>query len=141
MMSLADSIYESNGSSTRVDPLVESLISLALEKSASQASSAWSMDNLHRRGEEIWQGQTRIERTTANIYKLTEYTEKILEPIAVVFWEALKRELPVLDMEIFQISKHLFWDRENGEILTDKQVSDRFRVYDNDEKVPEADEN
>lgn len=140
MNSLADSIYNANADTVViVDPLINMLVERAISINKLEGKSSWSIFQLHLRKTGIWLGNRLVDETKNNLYWLTEYSDKVPEPLAIGFWKELKRRLPMLDRNIFQISAHLFWDRENGEILTDKQISDRFKVYDNNEKVPKTD--
>lgn len=140
MNNLVDSIYAANDTKgEKVDPLVDSLIERAISLNRLEDESPYSIYQLHLRKGKIWLGNRNIEETKNNLYWLTEYPERLLDATIITFWKKLKQKLSELDRNTFQISAHLFWDREKGEILTDKQISDRFKVYDNDEKVSKTD--
>lgn len=114
-MSIADQIYEANGVG-QVEPLDE-LVKKALEASVEQRHDDNTVYQLHLRGDGVYYGNSLVPETDRMVYMLTGVTERIPPPLLVLFWAALKKRLPVLDRSVFQVSDHLFWDREKGELV------------------------
>lgn len=135
-MSLADSIYEANAEV--VEPsLLEELVDMAVGNSVRDRPDELSIHQLHLRGDQIYRGQEALEETTTNVYRLTEYDNRIPPHTAILFWQKLKPRLPVLDKRVIQISTNLFWDKEKGEIVNYEEICDRYGLAEpNDETSP-----
>lgn len=115
-MSLADSIYEANSKSFQTSFLDE-LVEMALAVSVRDRTDETTIYQLHLEDNQIYYGHDKIDENRANVYRLTEYEEKISEPQLLLFWKRLRDKLPVLDRSVIQISKNIFWDKNNGEII------------------------
>lgn len=120
-MSLADSIYEASNPERGPKSLLTQLVGKAMAKSIAGRPDQYSVYQLHLRGDEVWNGHERVEETQQNVYLLTEWEEKIPQPILIIFWSRLKEKLPVLDTNYIQISDNLLWDKTNGEIINIKE--------------------
>lgn len=120
-MSLADSIYEANNNLPKTS-FSDELVSMAINNSIRNRDDEFSIYQLYRKGREIWHGHEEVKQTIANIYRLTGYEERIPVPIAINFWVKLLPRLPELRLDIIQISNNLFWDKNNGEIITKEEI-------------------
>lgn len=128
-MSLADSIYEANESQQETShSLSDQLVEKAVEKSIRDRPDQFSVYQLHLRSGMIYLGHEKIKEIIENVYRLTEYEDRIPVPILILFWQKLKRVLPTLDTSIIQISDDLFWDKDNGKVINKEEVYERYQI-------------
>lgn len=139
-MSLVDTIYDANNRSSTEQSLVDKLVEKAVDKSERNRPDKYSVYQLHIRGKEIWYGHQYLEESPQNVYLITEWEEKIPQPILFLFWSKLKEKLPILDSSYIQISDNLLWDKTNGEIINIKEEYESTPTTQKPESSKEDDE-
>ncbi len=125
-MGIADSIYQSSIEQKSDRPLLDKLVKKAVENSVKRRRDEFDMSQLHLRGDEIFQGHKVVEETSRNVYLLSGYSDKIPEPVLILFWPRLKERLPRLNLDYIQISDNLFWDKENGKVINKEEIYEKF---------------
>lgn len=138
-MGLADEIYEAiqveEGSnkdelgiekpdSLNADYLIERAVALSKLRRPSEHSTS----QLHMRSRSIYLGNNAIVESRDNTYILTEYNGYIPPNIDKLFWVKLKTALPKISRNFIQISKNLFWDKDNGEIIDKNTLEERLET-------------
>lgn len=134
-MSLADQLFDANQTEDRVEkdelgiPVasnVDYLVARAMVINQKQLSSPYTPYQLHIRGGVVFKGHQELKENYENLVKVTHYTGRVSTANRVMFWEKLKKHLPVLNTDIVQISEHLFWSRLCGKIITLDEIEGKY---------------
>lgn len=130
-MSLVDSIYKANEEPesrpvSENERLLKYLVDEAIRESETQRWDEFSIYQLHVEDGKLYYGHSEVAETEKNMYRLTRSLEKIPSHLMPIFWDRLKRRLPVLDKSVIQISDNLFWDKDKGEILNKEQIYEKY---------------
>lgn len=130
-MSLADELYEANtpGADHEEDELglaiwdnVEYVVARALAVARRDRKDEFTVDQPHMRGDVIYLGNRPLKEDYTNLVKLTKFTGKISPANQILFWEILKEHLPRLNRRIIQVSENIFWNVEDGELITKEEL-------------------
>lgn len=139
-MDLADSIYQANQAPER-NPLdlgyndelglrvwdkIDYVVARAIAIGVRDRKDRYSIHQPHVRGDEVYIGNELIEENVKNIYRLSEYTKSIHTGQQVIFWKKLKKCLPRLDPNVIQVSDDLFWDKEGGDVKSEKEICEKY---------------
>lgn len=139
-MDLADSIYEANQEpesnpldlgyndelGLRVWDKIDYVVARAIAIGIRDRNGTYTIYQPHLRGNKVYIGNEEIEETLKNIYRLSEYDKVIRPGQQIVFWKKLKKCLPKLDSSVIQISDDLFWDKDDGEVKSEKNICEKY---------------
>lgn len=135
-MSLADELYEANlpDSGLEYDELglaiwdnVQYVVARALAVARRDRKDEYTVDQPHMRDDIIYFGNKPLKEDYANLVKLTKFTGRISPANQILFWEILKEHLPHLNRKIIQVSAHIFWDVDAGELKTRKEIENEIK--------------
>lgn len=130
-MTLADELYEANlpDSGLEYDELglaiwdkVEYVVARALAVAIRDRKDEFTVDQPHMRGDIVYFGNKPLKEDYTNLVKLTKFTGKISPANQILFWEKLKEHLPHLNRKIIQVSENIFWDVENGTLISKEEL-------------------
>lgn len=128
--SLADAIFEaSGGESQATDELglviwdnVDYLIARTLAIAERDRPDPHSIRQPHVRPDGIWVGYERVTENAEWFYRITEYEGRLPQGRQVLYWKRVRNYLPRLDLNIYQISDNLLWDKKEGKIITKEDL-------------------
>lgn len=108
--------YDGHGEDVRLRP--QYLVARALIRDRMRPQyDEYSTNCLHTRNGELWQVNTPIEETETNMYRLTGVEYSVPKPIQIKFWEELRNRAPIFSKRCIQVTKNIWWDMENCELL------------------------
>lgn len=146
MSGLAKQLYNSVNQPDETDEFgipigntVDYLVERALAINRSERATPYTVNQLYTTPDGVIHiGREDIAETSANARKLTAVRRKLDALEEFYFWKGLKKRLPQIDYNIIQVSPHIFWDKQLGELISEEDLIARYKKehkYDHDEET------